>query len=381
VEPEAEKLDADDYDEATFHGLTSPEVVLPKGDYQYIAKVIGRKRDSDGNPVGRYHPNPILDTSIHEVEFPDGTISNYAANVLTEALYSQIDAEGNRWLLLKDITDHKKDNSALSEDELRQQQRTHTTKGWRFNCLWADGSSSWKEMRNLKHSNPVELAEYAQSRNLLSEAAFNWWSPYVLHKKNRIIKKVKSRYWQRTHKYGVRLPKSATEALDLDKENGNTLWYDAIQKEMRNVKSAFQFLPVGSTTPIGSKKIPCHIIFDVRMDFSRKARFVAGEHKTDPPSSLTYSSVMSGESVRIAFLLAVLNGLDILSADIGNACKDIHTSRYCMPTCTRQHAQCRDSTMTPTRYLAEILAYLSLQYQPSGGGSLCIFFATAGFHM
>jgi hypothetical protein len=55
------------------------------------------------------------------------------------------------------------------------------------------------------------------------------------------------------------------------------------------------------------------------MDFTRKARFVAGGHKTDPPTSTTYSSVVSRDSVRIAFLLAALNGLDILSADIGNA--------------------------------------------------------------
>jgi len=32
-------------------------------------------------------------------------------------------------------------------------------------------------------------------------------------------------------------------------------------------------------------------------------------------------------------------------------CEDIHTSRYCMSTCTRQHAQCRDSTITLTKYL------------------------------
>jgi Reverse transcriptase (RNA-dependent DNA polymerase) len=40
---------------------------------------------------------------------------------------------------------------------------------------------------------------------------------------------------------------------------------------------------------------------------------------TDPPSSITYASVVSRESVRIAFLIAALNGLDVLSADIGNA--------------------------------------------------------------
>jgi len=56
------------------------------------------------------------------------------------------------------------------------------------------------------------------------------------------------------------------------------------------------------------------------MDFTRKARFVAGGHMTETPSSLTYSSVVSRESVKIAFLLAALNDLDVMACDIGNAC-------------------------------------------------------------
>ena len=55
------------------------------------------------------------------------------------------------------------------------------------------------------------------------------------------------------------------------------------------------------------------------MDFTRKARFVAGGHVTDPPECLTYSSVVSRETVRIVFLLAALNDLDICAADISNA--------------------------------------------------------------
>jgi hypothetical protein len=55
------------------------------------------------------------------------------------------------------------------------------------------------------------------------------------------------------------------------------------------------------------------------MDFTRKARFVAGGHKTEPPSSITYASVVSRESVRIAFLIAALNDLDIMAADIQGA--------------------------------------------------------------
>ena len=54
----------------------------------------------------------------------------------------------------------------------------------------------------------------------------------MLRKTKRIISKIKSKYWQRTHKYGVKIPKSVTEAYVLDKENGNTLWGDAIKEEM-----------------------------------------------------------------------------------------------------------------------------------------------------
>jgi Reverse transcriptase (RNA-dependent DNA polymerase) len=74
----------------------------------------------------------------------------------------------------------------------------------------------------------------------------------------------------------------------------------------------------GATPAPGHKCIPCRVIFDIKMDFTRKARIVAGGHLTNPPTSITYSSVVSQEMVRIAFVLAALNDLDILAADIGN---------------------------------------------------------------
>ena len=47
---------------------------------------------------------------------------------------------------------------------------------------------------------------------------------------------------------------------------------------------------------------------------------VAGGHRhKDVPAHLSYLSVASRESVRIGFLLAALNGLEIMSCDIGNA--------------------------------------------------------------
>ena len=80
---------------------------------------------------------------------------------------------------------------------------------------------------------------------------------------------------------------------------------------MKNVMPAFTFLEQDEKVPIGYQHIDCHMIFDVKMDFTRKAQFVAGGHMMEALALLTYSSVVSRECVRIAFTVAVLNDLDI----------------------------------------------------------------------
>ena len=55
------------------------------------------------------------------------------------------------------------------------------------------------------------------------------------------------------------------------------------------------------------------------MDLTRKARIVAGGHLSkEVPRYMSYSSVVDLDSVRIGFLLAALNDLDIMAADVGN---------------------------------------------------------------
>jgi hypothetical protein len=116
----------------------------------------------------------------------------------------------------------------------------------------------------------------------------------------------------------IQVPKTTEEALKIDEATSTDFWIKAIEKEMKKVITAFRFLEPGEEAPIGSKWIPCHIIFDIKMDLTRKARYVAGGHLTDPPAASTFSTVVSRESVRIAFLIAAINDLDVLMADIGN---------------------------------------------------------------
>jgi len=88
---------------------------------------------------------------------------------------------------------------------------------------------------------------------------------------------------------------------------------------MKNVLPAFKFTD-GDIIPVGHKHIPCHMIFDIKMvGLVRKARLVAGGHLTDPPVESVYSSVVTRENVRIMFLIAALNDLDVLGADVQNA--------------------------------------------------------------
>jgi hypothetical protein len=168
-----------------------------------------------------------------------------------------------------------------------------------------------------QESNPVEVAEYSAAKSLLSTPAFIWWTPHVLQKSTRIIAAVTKSYHKRTHKFGIEFPKSWDDCVKLDKENDNTLWQDAVMKEMKNVRITFKILNGEEAVPPTYQEIRCHMIFDVKTeDFMRKARFVAGGHTTDTPHAMAYASVVSRESVRIALTLAVLNDLDVKMADI-----------------------------------------------------------------
>ena len=325
-----------------FDSYLHMEIALPRGvdESMQFAKVKKRKIDDDGIPVGVANDNPMLDNRIYVVEWLDGHTEELMANVIAENLFAQVDDEGNRFVLLDDIIDHRKSADALSGDdgfitsENGMKHRRRTTQGWELCVQWKDQSTTWVTLKDMKNAYPLEVAEYAIANKIQEEPAFAWWVPFTVKKRERFISKLKSKYWQRTHKYGIEVPKSVAHALELDTKNGDTRWWDAIMKEMANVRVAFsKFQGEKKDLPPGFQEIKCHMIFDVKLgeNFRRKARYVAGGHVTDPPATTTYSSVVSRESVRIALLIAALNDLAVLSADIQNA---------------YLHAKCREKIWT-----------------------------------
>jgi hypothetical protein len=122
-------------------------------------------------------------------------------------------------------------------------------------------------------------------------------------------------------KFGIEVAKTPKHALQLDEKEKNDLWKQAIQNELDQINEyqTFRVLEEHEHTPAGYKRIPYHFVFDVKIDGRRKARLVAGGHRTDPPKEDTYSGVVSLEGVRMGFILAHMNKLMVCAGDVGNA--------------------------------------------------------------
>ena len=197
-----------------------------------------------------------------------------------------------------------------------------TTKWWEVFILWKGGSSTWNQVKYFKESFPVQLVEYTVLNQITDKPPFAWWIKKVLKKRDRIITKTARKYWQKTHKYGLRIPHTVKEAIEIDKENGDTLWWDAILQEMKNLRPEFEAYEGNKEDPPqGYQQIKWNMIFDIKLGkkFRRKAQLVGVGHSTTAPFSITFSSVVSWDSVRIALTIAALNELDIMACDVQNA--------------------------------------------------------------
>jgi hypothetical protein len=96
------------------------EVAIPRdGDGPEFAKVTRRLRDKDGLPIGKANNNPILDTRMYEVEYPDGHKASLAANAIAENMLHKstmraTDTFYSRRSLITEQTDPKSSSRMLS---------------------------------------------------------------------------------------------------------------------------------------------------------------------------------------------------------------------------------------------------------------------------
>ena len=166
-----------DADNDVYDNYVQAELQLPNGERMDRARVIRRHRNAGGNLIGNRNDNPILDTRVYDVEFNDGSIKQYAANIIAENMFSQVDADGYHVMLMDEIIDHRSNGHAITKDNKyintkRGRKLRKSTVGWELQVLWKDGSTSWITLKGLKELNPVEVAEYAVARGINDECVF-----------------------------------------------------------------------------------------------------------------------------------------------------------------------------------------------------------------
>jgi hypothetical protein len=117
----------------------------------------------------------------------------------------------------------------------------------------------------LSLSNPKPIISYARNNNILDKTPFCHLTQYCRSNTAidiaRIFKASTSPAGIK-YKFGIQVPKGIKNAIDLDKNNGNQLWQEAIKTELKQLTDYQTFIELdsGEDIPKGYQKIPYHMV-------------------------------------------------------------------------------------------------------------------------
>ena len=207
---------------------------------------------------------------------------------------------------------------------------------------WTTGEETWEPLSMIKRTDPLHAAKYAHENELTSEKGWKWAKnkhasieryiqklsgiqSSVTENFMRTIYKVKRKKNKPKgirYKFGVELPRNTKHALELDRNNGNTLWKEAMESETKGLMEFETFIVLGDDErpPKGYSFIPLHACYECKVDGRRKCRIVAnGGLAPEPDDSDLYSGVVTIDVVQLLILIGMLNDLQIMATDISQA--------------------------------------------------------------
>jgi hypothetical protein len=178
-------------------------------------------------------------------------------------------------------------------------------------------------MEDARIHDPFLVMRYAIRNKLLTSPGWEWTKHYIDSDRtlNHMVHAYKASKFLKNIKFGVEVPQSSRHAFEMDKNEATTVWKEAMEAEISQLHAHETFIALNEDEKVPSeyKMIPYHCIYDVKFDGRKKCRLVARGHMTDPTSEEVFSGVVSMETVRICYVLAQLNNLEVCAGDIGNA--------------------------------------------------------------
>ena len=146
-----------------------------------LCKVQRPACDDTNETIGDYNQNPLLNTQVYDVEDPDGNVQKSSANIIAEKVLNTCNHKGYRWATLLDIVGHNQANNTVQKSDQiifykgkNAKRQRKTTVGWKVRCKLSDGTHQWFDLKHLKQSNPVDVAQYALQVGIADKPAFKW---------------------------------------------------------------------------------------------------------------------------------------------------------------------------------------------------------------
>ena len=178
---------------------------------------------------------------------------------------------------------------------------------WNAQIEWETGEITFEPLSVIAADDPITRAAYAKEKNLNNLDGWKRFRHLIKKGKQltRAITQSKIRKVRHAKKYmfGFLISRNNIEALEFDKTNSSSKWYDATKAELDSIHSYQVFQKHEKeqddkqkkviNAPPGCQKIRVHLIFAVKNDGRHTARLVADGHVTPEPVESIFSGVVS----------------------------------------------------------------------------------------
>ena len=149
--------------------------------------------------------------------------------------------------------------------------KRHGKRDLKVKVGWLTESPTWTTLEAVKLQQPFVVIDYVNRHSLLRHPDFSWVSEYT--KRPRTVAHMAKAFAAKAHgntpryKFGVHVPRSITHAFKLDQENGDNLWQEAMNKELKQINEFKTFRTLGKGEDLKEfTRIPYHMVFDVKFD-------------------------------------------------------------------------------------------------------------------
>ena len=115
------------------------------------------------------------------------------------------------------------------------------TKQWYFSIQWMDNTTQVMAMNELRLHDPLSVLKYGIKNKLLNHQGWEWAKLFLPKKRELkgMLRAFKTATMKKRneikYEFGVQIPRTVQEALELNRINGNNLWEEAIMKELAQI--------------------------------------------------------------------------------------------------------------------------------------------------